>query len=339
MVKETCNTLLQVAPDPVFLVDPDTRGIVETNESAATLLGYERTGLESLRMTTLYPDARTDDYRAVLTRTIENDTVRTAELPDGSQLYLETASGDRVPVELHARHVEFLGRERIFIIARDVTDQVEQQRELQRQTEQFEQFAHIVSHDLRNPLNVAKGRLDLARTEMDPSHLDAVARSHEQMEDLITRLLTLASEGQSSLQRERVDLGTLLDECWQTIQTGRAGLTNRVDCWISADEVRLRQLVENLFRNAVDHTDGRVQIIVGELDDGFFVADDGPGISPEKRTEIFESGYTEAADGTGFGLSIVANVVADHGWDMSVTESVVGGARFEISGVEKRPVG
>ena len=74
---------------------------------------------------------------------------------------------------------------------------------------------------------------------------------------------------------------------------------------------------------------------MGTLDDeGFYVADDGPGIPREQRTDVFESGYSTVSDGTGFGLAIVQEVVEAHGWSIRVTESTAGGARFEVTGVD-----
>jgi signal transduction histidine kinase len=67
---------------------------------------------------------------------------------------------------------------------------------------------------------------------------------------------------------------------------------------------------------------------------GFYVADDGPGIPEGDRDSVFEPGYTTSEEGTGFGLAIVAEMVAAHGWEIQVTETDAGGARFEIIGVE-----
>jgi signal transduction histidine kinase len=64
------------------------------------------------------------------------------------------------------------------------------------------------------------------------------------------------------------------------------------------------------------------------------VADDGPGIPESDRLGVFESGYSTAPDGTGFGLTIVEEIAEAHGWEVSVTASRDGGARFEIRGVE-----
>jgi signal transduction histidine kinase len=77
-----------------------------------------------------------------------------------------------------------------------------------------------------------------------------------------------------------------------------------------------------------------VTVTVGTLEDGFYVADDGPGIPTEERADVFYVGFTGTDDGTGFGLTIVERVVHAHGWDIHATASEDGGARFEITGIE-----
>ena len=80
----------------------------------------------------------------------------------------------------------------------------------------------------------------------------------------------------------------------------------------------------------MEHADEDVTVTVGGVADGVFVEDDGPGIDPENRQRVFESGYSTAEDGTGFGLSIVKTVAEAHGWRVRATESNNGGARFEV---------
>lgn len=70
------------------------------------------------------------------------------------------------------------------------------------------------------------------------------------------------------------------------------------------------------------------------IEDGFFIEDDGPGIPEDRRSDIFEAGYSTNKDGTGFGLSIVEQVVDAHDWEIHVTDGAEGGARFEITGVD-----
>jgi signal transduction histidine kinase len=83
-----------------------------------------------------------------------------------------------------------------------------------------------------------------------------------------------------------------------------------------------------------DETDDDITVRVGVEGDGFYVADDGIGIDPAEWESVFEKGYTTREDGSGYGLTIVRNIVGAHGWDIDVTESRDGGARFEITGVD-----
>jgi signal transduction histidine kinase len=221
-------------------------------------------------------------------------------------------------------------------------DRIERDRKLKQKNEQLEQFASFVSHDLRNPLSVAKLRLDLAQKECNSEHLDDVSQAHDRMETLIDELLMLAKAGQQADNIEPIYLPALVETCWQTVDTADARLVTETDQTIHADRNRLRQLLENLVRNAVEHgsttaassaqADGAsVTITIGDIESGgFYVADDGPGIPETDRPEVFESGYSSSEDGTGYGLAIVEEIVEGHGWSVTVMESADGGARFEI---------
>lgn len=205
---------------------------------------------------------------------------------------------------------------------------------LRRKNEQLEEFASIVSHDLRNPLNVAEGRLELAMEECQNEHLETVMRAHDRMEALIDDLLELALAGQQVGETEVVDPSVFRDSWWQNVDTANATLDVDLERKIRADPGRLQQLFENLVRNAIEHGGRDVTVTLGELADGFYIEDDGPGIPPDKRDNVLKAGYSTADKGTGFGLRIVEQVVEAHGWDLAVTESAQGGARFEITGVE-----
>ena len=217
------------------------------------------------------------------------------------------------------------------------TDQIRaRERELARRNDQLEQFASIISHDLRNPLSVAEGNLELSRADDDDEYLTAVADAHDRMRALIEDLLTLAREGDDTADFEPVDLGAILEDCWRNVETADATLINDADGTVRGDESRLKQLFENLVRNAVEHGGEDVTITVGELDDrkGFYFEDDGPGIPPDERDDVFEAGYSTSHDGTGFGLSIVDRIVEAHGWEIDITDRRNGGVRFEITGTE-----
>lgn len=210
-------------------------------------------------------------------------------------------------------------------------------RRYERQTEQLNGVIAQATHDLRNPLNVAAGYTDLLSEKVDDeSRTEPLKGALERIETLVDELLILAHSKNARDTRETVRLEQLSDACWDLVETVDARLEIDGDLEFEADPDRLRHLFENLFRNAVEHTGGESTIRVGPLESGtgFYVADDGPGIPEDERERIFEPGYTTAEEGTGFGVTIVSEIAVDHGWEVSITESWNGGARFEFDSVE-----
>jgi PAS domain S-box-containing protein len=215
--------------------------------------------------------------------------------------------------------------------------------ELARQNERLDEFASVVSHDLRNPLSIARGYLDLLSDhraessgwgDTEAEYLDRIRTAHERIDELTDDLLTLARQGESVGELEVVSLADVAHAAWQTAGDTDATLSVVADRRFRADRDRICELFENLFRNAISHTDADARVTVEPCEGGFVVADDGPGIPPAERERVFERGYTTNERGTGFGLAIVAEIVAAHGWSISVGESETGGARFEVRGVE-----
>ena len=270
---------------------------------------------------------------------------------------LETEPGtfsddDREILELLTTHIE------------TAVQRADAESELRTERDRLEEFASVVSHDLRNPLNVAQGRVELLKEQTASDHVDPIDRSLSRMESIITDVLALAREGDAVGDVSTVDLETCVADAWATVDTGSATLQYPDELGtVDADAGRLRQLFENLFRNSVehgstsnraepgdavehgstgsdstpgeeatDHTDPAVTVRVGRLDDGegFYVEDDGPGIPPDERDAIFEHGYTTGSGGTGLGLTIVERIAEAHDWTISVTDSRSGGARFEL---------
>jgi PAS domain S-box-containing protein len=202
--------------------------------------------------------------------------------------------------------------------------------EVDEQNERLSEFVGVVSHDLRKPLTVADGHLELA--DEHDEHVAAARDAISRGQALIDDLLTLAQQAEVD-ETEPVSLPSLLERCWEPIDGHEATLTVESERPVMADRRQLEQLLANLLRNAVDHGGPDVTIRVGALADGFYVEDDGPGVPETHRSEVFEAGYSTAEEGTGFGLRIVEQVADAHGWDITLTEGADGGARFEITGV------
>ncbi|WP_299333091.1 PAS domain S-box protein [Haloplanus sp.] len=338
------RTFVDNFPDgAVFLFDDDLRYILAGGAELSDV-GLSPDEIEGATVDDLFPAALADELAEYYREALSGRTHTVEQEFRGEHYRIQT-----LPV--HGDDGEITAG---MAVSQNVTEQKRREQELAAQNERLEEFASVVSHDFRNPLNVADGRLDLARTECDSAHLDEVARAHERMSVLIDDLLTLAREGEEATELEPVALDDLGRNCWRNVETGTATLDIRVDRTIRADRGRLQQLLENLMRNSVEHgaTSGRpeaddgagpgpsradgaaVAVTVGPLPDGFYVADDGPGIPPDRRDDVFDTGYSTDADGNGFGLSIVAQVADAHGWTVDLTESDAGGACIEVTGVE-----
>ncbi|WP_227134665.1 PAS domain S-box protein [Halorubellus salinus] len=220
---------------------------------------------------------------------------------------------------------------RLVGITRNVTERVERERRLRQQNERLDEFAGVISHDLRNPLTVAKGRAALLAEQTDSSHLDPLRESLDRMEAIVEDTLMLARQGDSISETESVSLTDLVGRCWATVDTEDASIEIVDEMTFQGDAERLRHVFENLFRNAIEHGGSDVTVRVGQNGErGLYVEDDGPGIPVEMREDVFEPGESSAPDGTGFGLAIVKRIVEAHGWEVTVSDGTDGGTRFEF---------
>jgi PAS domain S-box-containing protein len=230
----------------------------------------------------------------------------------------------------------------------DVTEKQRRKRKLEAKNEQLDSFASMVSHDLRNPLNVAEGYVETIQAHVDEddpvaTYAKEINISHERMEEIIEDVLILAREGKTVDEMHLLELKELATTAWGNVETEDAKFVSRIeqDVSIEANRSSLLRVFENLIRNAIEHglddsdSDDRV-VRVGTLPEerGFYLEDTGAGIPQERRDEVFEQGHTTNTDGTGFGLSIAQDIADAHGWKITITESEEGGARFEFDDVD-----
>ena len=317
------RTLVENFPDGgAFLFDEECRYVRAGGEGLETI-GLSESDLVGATPHDVFADDIADETVEHYHETLAGHTTTYEREYDGNRYQVLT-----VPVRSDGDVAYGIA------VSRDVTERTERRRQLERQNERLERFTSVVSHDIRNPLNAVDGRLELAQQECDSPHLDDAVSALDRSFALIDDVLTLAREGRVVSEPEPVDLASVCREHWRTIETAEATLTTDVDRRIRADPARLGQLFENLVGNAIEHAGADVRVRVGELDDGFYVADDGTGIPPGDREAVFDAGYSTADRGTGFGLRIVEEIADAHGWAVGVTDSNEGGARFEITGVE-----
>ena len=239
-----------------------------------------------------------------------------------------------------------------------------QRQRLERQNARLDRFASRASHDLRNPLSVAKGRLELARERYpDDEDIEATVEALTDADARIDEMLEFARLGETVTDPQQIPLTDVARSAWETVGDGVATMVVEDDIELSGDPDRIERLLENLFRNSVEHgldsddsveygptnTDSQagehvepsgsdLTIRLGMLsgESGFYIEDDGLGIPEKDRDTVLESGYTTSDDGSGFGLAIVTEVATAHEWDVQVSGADGGGARFEFVGAAVR---
>ncbi|WP_018258180.1 hybrid sensor histidine kinase/response regulator [Halomicrobium katesii] len=319
------RALFEHSPDMINVHDAEGR-IVETNAQMREMTGYDESTLTDMSVWDLDRAADPERARSLWEEMEPGDRRRS----DGE---FRCRDGTTFPTEVHIRCLGVDDGERFLAISRDVSDQRERERELQRKNDRLEEFVSVVSHDLRNPLQVLRGALDGAAETGDRAHFERGHRAIDRMEDMIIDILALARQGDAVGEFRTVPLAKIVETSWQNLRTADATLVVETDLRIRASEIRLRQLLENLLRNAVEHAGADTTVRVGTLSDGFYVADDGRGIPAADRDRVFDTQYSTAPNGTGFGLAIVSGIADAHGWRITLTESEDGGARFEFSGV------
>jgi PAS domain S-box-containing protein len=326
------DSVLDTVTDGIVVIGQGDR-IVDMNPAGRELLDVaDEEAVVGEDMASVFDDPELVEQYHSFT---DDETASKAEVVSDGKHYEARV---RPILDAQDRHVGW-----VFVIA-DITERKEREEKLQQQNERLDQFASLVSHDLRNPLNVADGYIDVARQTGDMEYLDEIQTSHQRMETIIEDVLTLTREGEDVTDPEPVNVGSTARQAWEHVDTQGAELRVRADETVLADEDRLARLLENLYRNSIEHgpetTPADLTIIVS-LDhpsetDGLriLVEDDGVGIPEEMWDEIFDHGYTTEKEGTGLGLSIVSQIAQAHGWQASVGQSDAGGARFVLDGVE-----
>lgn len=318
------DTVFELMEDGVIVVDPEDR-IVDVNRAVLTVLARDQSELVGEDIDTALEDLP--------------DLLEFYDKRESSEdLAIESGGDTRYyAVQLSEYTFESAWEESgVVMVLHDITPIRDREQELERQNEQLEVVADTISHDLRNPLNVAAGFLQQARQQGDEDAFDRVERSHDRMKAIIEDVLTLARHN-NDIEPEPVSVASVAHEAWDHVDTADATVDIDAERRISADPGQLLAVFENLFRNAVEHCGENVYVRVGDEDGCFYVEDDGPGIPADKRDQIFEHGYTSNENGTGFGLSILNRVAKAHGWAVEVTEGSEGGARFQMTDVTTLP--
>ena len=253
---EMLSKVFETSPVGIVVIDADGT-IVDANDRAETVLGLERSEItarafDDHRWVAVDADGcPLSDEEYPVSRVLETgeavfDAEHGIRRPDGETVWL---SVNAAPI-----HGPDGGVSRVVAVVSDITDNREYRRLLEQQNERLEEYSAAVSHDLRSPLSVASGWVDISIEEDTTAYLDRVDDALERMGQLITDLRALGRYGQTVEGMVELDLGAVADEAWSNVETGGAALETDPELGtIDGEHGRLLQLFENLFRNSVEH--------------------------------------------------------------------------------------
>ncbi|NHN61500.1 MULTISPECIES: PAS domain S-box protein [Halorussus] len=244
--EEKYRTLVEGSHDAIFIHDDERFRFV--NDRVSELTGYDRDELVGMPVWDVVHEDDVDRVRQLIER-------RKADRQTPHyQLRIRSREGEVRYLELSVQAITYDGQRAHLGSARDVTERRKRKRKLERKNERLKEFTSVVSHDLRNPLNVAQGHLELARGTGADRHFEKTESALSRMESLIDDLLALARQGQDVSDTESVALDAVVRRAWSSVSTGDASLAVADDLpAVEADAGRLQELLENLFRNAVEH--------------------------------------------------------------------------------------
>lgn len=350
---ETYRSLAEASPEAIFLVDLETARITEVNERTRELFGYDGSELVGVPVTEVHPSEKMDQYREMFERSTESETICFDTLPDGSQVVVETADGERIPVEIHAKRVAIDGTPHVFSSVRDVSNRVEQTERLEQTTDELAVLNRLVRHDIRNDMGIILGWAAQLRGA-DPEDYDEIIERIESHGEHVVSLTDLARDyveiitGDAEMDLEPTDLETVLgDEVTATRESYPEADVGYTEGSETDYEVLATPLLESVFRNllvnAIQHNDTetprvRVDIDVTAETVTVCIADDGPGIPDAKKETVFGRGEQGLdSSGTGIGLYLVDRLVGQFGGSVHVKDR--NPEAFPLPGDGDRPAG
>ncbi len=237
------------------------------------------------------------------------------------------------------------GERRMILLARDVTSRVELEQKV-RHAETMSALGRIVagvSHEVRNPLFSISACLDAMNQEF--AELPEIAEYVTVLRSAVDRLQSLASELLDYGRPRELDIadcapaalvGDAVRSCSALAHAADVRLEWSVEPGLGkfrADASRLRQALENLIQNAIQHSPAGATVRLrlargtGERPLRFVIEDQGPGFPAADLHRIFEPFFTRRRGGTGLGLSIVQRFVEHHGGNVTAENREDGGAR------------
>jgi len=338
------ETLVETAPDAIFLVDMTTGEILEVNSRVAELLGYAQADLRGQPIQRVHPDEDTERYLRKFQEAVDRGSIQFSKFDDGTQVYLESKDGSRIPVDICATVVEGAHGPVLFGIARDITDITEYETEIEKLAGELAVVNRLIRHDIRNDMSVILGWLQQLRSELDTAHHDTLDMLIEQSESVVELTDTVKDyvemlEDDANPQLEPVMIDETIEreavatrQAYEPVDLSLGDIPNQP---VLANSM-LASVFRNLFHNAVQHNDKAMPVVEVTGEDRedtvvIHVSDNGPGIRDDQKADIFGKGTQGLeSSGTGIGLFLIGELIETFDGDVMVSDNDPDGTTFSV---------
>ena len=340
-LRRMCEGLLEGAPDAIFVAETRSGRIIEANRAAESLLETPVQEIIGRHQSDLHPPEKSEAYQSLFERHKEkakSGPATVSTLNDGSQVYIQSDGGERIPVEINASFIDVGGTELFIGVFRDISERKEQEEELRKaktEAEKANEFQSVMlrtmNHELRTPLTSIMGYLEVMKEKAD-GELRMLAEkvqegSHQLMKTIDSTLeLSQLLAGTKDLKREPVRLEQVARNVANAFRP--AANEKNIEVKEALPEVPVRgnwnrkaltHIVENLFENAIKFTPegGTVAVRVRRSKTAAVleVEDTGIGMTPEDVPRLFEAfsqsseGLDREGGGSGLGLPVAKKLV------------------------------
>ena len=219
-----------------------------------------------------------------------------------------------------------LGLYRQFLIGESLNqDLIDKNIELKARSNELSNFAHVLSHDLRNELTMIHAILDKMEltTSINETDIESLRKRVLQIATIMTRSLELADTGQIVGIKNPVDLNILVKEVAEVSIPTSVNFSKNELPTVLADREKLYQVFKNIFENAVLHAQPKsIQVTSKTLNDSFIIsfANDGKPVRHEMRGRMFKRVISEENGIGGLGLQIIHKIIEAHGWSINLND-------------------
>ncbi len=327
--------LLDATRESVLIVDASRR-IIASNQSAHEAFARHNNSLQDRRLSEMIRDLHLHE---AFSGALDNN--------ESSDIKMDFIGSEKRSYDIHVSPIDLDGAPHAIGVFYDVT-------QIERLERVRQEFLSNISHELRTPLTsimafvetLEDGAID--DKENNRRFLGVIRRNAERMHGLIADILELSmiESGNVSIETKPVRIFNLVEEVFTALSSKAAAreitLINKVseDIKVSADPIRLEQMLTNLIDNGIkfNRPAGSVTVSVDQTAErtSISITDTGEGILPDHLSRVFERFYradrgrTREVGGTGLGLAIVKHLARLHGGEVSVSSALSRGTTFII---------